>query len=128
MELRSTMKILLTAIGSTMLPAFTSVLVLAQSNPYELTTEQEIESKYRQEVLDYWNEHGRGSKFQGRDEIKIAYMTFVREPRQVAIVVSSGRTESFIKYKELIFDLGKQGYSIFIHVLTNKGRAIACVL
>ena len=121
MELRRTLRIFLALAGSSVLLTFPSSLVLAQTNPYGLTTDQKIKSKYPQEVFDYWEEHGQRSDFQGQDDIKIAYMTFVREPREVAIVISSGRTESFIKYKELVFDLGKQGYSIFIHDHRGQG-------
>jgi lysophospholipase len=50
-------------------------------------------------------------------------MAFIQPRPETAIVISSGRTESFIKYKELIYDLYLQGYSVFI--ADHRGQGLS---
>ncbi len=38
-------------------------------------------------------------------------------------MISSGRTEAAIKYKELILDLYKNGYSVYIHDHRGQGQS-----
>ncbi|ABV34701.1 Lysophospholipase [Shewanella sediminis HAW-EB3] len=57
------------------------------------------------------------------DDISLAY-SFIEHPKsQKAIVISSGRIESYIKYRELIFDLYRQGYSIY--ALDHRGQGLS---
>lgn len=57
------------------------------------------------------------------DDISLAY-SFIEHPQsQKAIVISSGRIESYIKYRELIFDLYHQGYSIY--ALDHRGQGLS---
>ncbi|RTR38277.1 alpha/beta fold hydrolase [Shewanella canadensis] len=57
------------------------------------------------------------------DDISLAY-SFIEHPNsQKAIVISSGRIESYIKYRELIFDLYRQGYSIY--ALDHRGQGLS---
>lgn len=48
-------------------------------------------------------------------------MSFIRENEKGAIVISSGRTEGYFKYHELVYDLGKQDYSVYIHDHRGQG-------
>jgi lysophospholipase len=100
-----------------------STELVGQPNSYSLTTEAAFEIEYRDRVLPYWNK-GKVGTFEGKDQLRIAYRTFLIEDRQHekgAIVISSGRTEGLIKYQELINDLGRQGYSIYIHDHRGQG-------
>ncbi len=94
-------------------------------NPYNLVTESQLEQQQAGGILDhisaYWNHVGKPGQFKGQDNITIHYMTFIREDEKGAIVISSGRTESYIKYKDLVYDLGKQGYSVYIHDHRGQG-------
>jgi lysophospholipase len=90
-------------------------------NTYGLTTEEELEKAFEAEIEDYWNNYGEGGAFTGVDGIEIRYMTFVRPDEKGALVIVSGRTESYIKYKELIYDLGKQGFSLYIYDHRGQG-------
>lgn len=57
------------------------------------------------------------------DDISLAY-SFIEHPQsQKAIVISNGRIESYIKYRELIFDLYRQGYSIY--TLDHRGQGLS---
>src|SRR4030095_13442910 len=59
-------------------------------------------------------------------ELQIKYITFVQpdmSSAKGAIVIASGRTEAYLKYKELIFDLWNNGYSIYIHDHRGQGSS-----
>ncbi|PMG30557.1 alpha/beta hydrolase [Shewanella sp. 10N.286.52.C2] len=58
-----------------------------------------------------------------QDNADIAY-AFVRNPTtNKAIVISSGRVECYLKYKELMFNIYQQGYSVYI--LDHRGQGLS---
>ena len=93
----------------------------SEENIYALSTEANLkDSIYSQKIEDFY-ETGKEGFFEGKDAIQIYYRTFEHPTSQKAILISSGRTEAAIKYKELIFDLFKNGYSIYIHDHRGQG-------
>ena len=40
-----------------------------------------------------------------------------------SVVISSGRIESLVKYKELVYELYQNGYSVFIHDHRGQGMS-----
>ncbi|RKZ57543.1 MAG: lysophospholipase [Candidatus Parabeggiatoa sp. nov. 3] len=91
------------------------------SNVYEFFPELDLKSaKTESEINHNWERRIEG-EFLGVDDIKIKYVSIRNEDEKGAVVISSGRTESYIKYKELISDLGKQGYSVYIHDHRGQG-------
>ena len=89
------------------------------ANPYNLVTDAELDSSWSA-IETNW-ELGEDGSFQGVDNIVIKYKIF-RHPDEVgAIVISSGRTETYIKYKELIYNLGRSGYTVYIHDHRGQG-------
>ena len=93
------------------------------SNPYNLSTEEHFEATYTNEIEPYWNKYKVEGKFTGVDGVEIKYVSFIREGEKGAIVISSGRTEGYFKYHELVYDLGKQGYSVYIHDHRGQGHS-----
>ncbi|MEN8137368.1 MAG: alpha/beta fold hydrolase [Bacteroidota bacterium] len=93
-----------------------------EENKYNLsTTEQLTDSIYASRIEDFYNGGTEGS-FEGKDSVKIYYKTFrQKQSGDMAIVISAGRTEAAIKYKELIFDLYNNGYSVYIHDHRGQG-------
>ncbi|QYJ86099.1 alpha/beta fold hydrolase [Shewanella mesophila] len=58
-----------------------------------------------------------------QDNVSLAYC-FIKHPQSSkAIVISSGRIEAYLKYKELIFDLYHLGYSIY--ALDHRGQGLS---
>lgn len=57
------------------------------------------------------------------DGISLAYMVAKHPNARAAIVLSSGRVESYLKYQELIFDLYQQGYSIY--AVDHRGQGLS---
>jgi len=92
-----------------------------EENRYNLTTVSELkDSTYSQKIEDFYN-GGKEGFFNGKADIQIYYKIFEQTNSEKAIVISSGRTEAAIKYKELIFDLFMNGYSIYIHDHRGQG-------
>ncbi len=58
-----------------------------------------------------------------KDSISLAYAYIQHPDNDKAIVISSGRVESYLKYKELMFDLYQQGYSLYI--LDHRGQGLS---
>lgn len=49
----------------------------------------------------------------GCDGVPIAYICYRPENAHTAVVISSGRLESYLKYKEFCFELVKNGYAVY---------------
>ncbi|WP_144214407.1 alpha/beta fold hydrolase [Shewanella donghaensis] len=58
-----------------------------------------------------------------KDNIELAYAYIHNSRSNKAIVISSGRVESYLKYKELMFDLYQHGYSLYI--LDHRGQGLS---
>ncbi len=63
------------------------------------------------------------SSFKTRDDISLAYARITHPNSIGTIVISSGRVESYLKYKELMFDLYQQGYSLF--AIDHRGQGLS---
>ncbi|MDC9723999.1 MAG: alpha/beta fold hydrolase [Urechidicola sp.] len=92
-------------------------------NTLELTTITQLQdSSYSQKIDDFY-EGGVEGTFIGKDSISIYYKIFAQKKPDKAILISTGRTEAAIKYKELIFDLYQNDYSIYIHDHRGQGQS-----
>jgi len=91
-------------------------------NKYNLSTEKLLlNSNYTSKIDSFYNSGTKGT-FSGVNNIKIYYKTFIQPQKEKgAILISTGRTEAAIKYKEVIFDLFNNGYSIYIHDHRGQG-------
>jgi lysophospholipase len=57
------------------------------------------------------------------DEVKIAYATNCNRSGKPYIVIVPGRSESYLKYQELIYDLDQQGYDSVI--IDHRGQGLS---
>lgn len=81
----------------------------------------------------FWDGKGQGATFSGRGGLQLAFREFLQPDlaaEKGAIVIASGRTESMLKYKELVADLYRGGWSVYIHDhrgqgLSERERAVA---
>ena len=91
------------------------------SNQYHFTNEKTLSSDYLNIIQPFWEERIEQGQFLGKDDISISY-AFVVHPKPIgSIVISTGRIESFLKYKEVVYDLYQNGYSVFIHDHRGQG-------
>jgi lysophospholipase len=96
----------------------------ALDNPFQLTLEQDLDPS-SPTIEAFWAKGSRG-ELPGKGGIPLRYWMRLSESRGAsdsAIVIANGRTESFVKYPELAYDLGRQGYSIYI--LDHRGQGLS---
>jgi lysophospholipase len=95
-------------------------MVVLMSN-YLLSTEEKLATEYIDLIQPFWESQVIQSQFVGLNDLQIAY-AYALNPNPVgSIVLSSGRIESLVKYKEVIFDLYQNGYSVFVHDHRGQG-------
>jgi lysophospholipase len=85
--------------------------------------EDHLRDVYDTVIVPFWSEQAHPISFRSRDGLEIRGMAFLQPSPETAIVISSGRTESFLKYKEFVYDLYLQGYSIFI--ADHRGQGLS---
>jgi lysophospholipase len=85
--------------------------------------EDHLRDVYDTVIVPFWREKAHPISFRSRDGLEIRGMAFLQPSPETAIVISSGRTESFLKYKEFVYDLYLQGYSIFI--ADHRGQGLS---
>jgi len=94
----------------------------SQNNTYQLTTEKQLLDANVSSKIDSFYKEGDSGRFLGKNDVSIYYKMFrQKSENSPAIVISSGRTEAAIKYKELIYDFYKNGYSVYIHDHRGQG-------
>jgi lysophospholipase len=86
---------------------------------YAITSEKELKKNYFPIISPYYYKH-KIHYFQSYDNLSIAYKIFQVKNAKANIVISSGRTEGMLKYQELIYDLNRNGYSVYI--LDHRGQ------
>lgn len=87
----------------------------------EQPDEHHIYDRQKNFVEPFWRDKVSQGVFGGIGSIDIAYACALHSNPIGSIVLSSGRIESLIKYKELVFNLYNAGYSVFIHDHRGQG-------
>jgi len=77
-------------------------------------------NNYHKDVIEKWWLNVELGEFVGVNNINISYAYFYQEANSRDLVISPGRCESFLKYKELCYNFSQQGYNIFI--LDHRGQ------
>lgn len=90
-------------------------------NTFNLTTEIQLKDSIHAKKIEDFYKTGTEGYFEGKDNVSIYYKIFDQQDKTKAILISSGRTEAAIKYKELIYDLYNNGYAVFIHDHRGQG-------
>lgn len=119
---------------NTWIIVFLSITVLASCNrnffrffdsnsKYRLTTVEQLQDTVYSKQIEAFYDSGKEGYFEGKRNIPIYYKKFEQPDTGKAIMISSGRTEAAIKYKEVIYDLYRNGYSIYIHDHRGQGQS-----
>lgn len=99
-----------------------SVEAAAMRSPWSITSEQELSQRYEKEIKSFW-QTGQFSQFSGVDAVNIRYAQFVSPNRNKCLVLVPGRSEGYLKYQELAFDLTNAGYNLFI--IDHRGQGLS---
>ena len=84
---------------------------------YKLTSDKELNSNKISEIYTYFKENSVEGNFTGVDNANIRYVKFEHANEKAAIVIVSGRTETYLKYAEFVYDILKTNnlnYSIYL--------------
>lgn len=86
-----------------------------------LSIEEQLTESYPGLIQPFWQQHVQQGQLLSHDQLTVAY-AYVIHPHAIgSIVISSGRIEAYLKYKEVVFDLYQNGYSVFIHDHRGQG-------
>lgn len=92
------------------------------TSAFSFTQENQLNKLLSSEIADFWRT-GEFSSFQGVENKRINYAAFTSEQPQNCLVISPGRSESYLKYKELAFDLSSLNINIFI--IDHRGQGLS---
>lgn len=89
----------------------------------ERISETKLADLYESKIVEFWNRQGERRDFLGTHGVRIAAMAFPNPNRKDGIVIANGYGESFIKYRELVYDLWHEGYQVYL--LDHRGQGLS---
>ena len=92
------------------------------NNAFNLTREQSLTHNFNSDILSFWDKNARPIEFQGVDNKRVHTIS-ITTGNHKAIVISQGRNQSVLSYKELAYDLHLQGYDIFL--IDHRGQGFS---
>lgn len=95
--------------------------VLAVSNNVVFTQENQLEQK-QSVINDFWQQ-GDFSHFNGVKNKQIYYASFSNTDHKKCLFIVSGRSETYLKFKELAYDFFQQGFNIYL--LDHRGQGLS---
>jgi len=102
--------------------AFTSADNHMPKNPYGLTTEAQLSDTFNSKINAFWEKNAVSGSLPGIGNKKLHTIS-IKTGNANAIVISQGRNESVLKYKELAFDLNRQGYDLYL--IDHRGQGFS---
>ena len=102
--------------------AFTFAENSMLNNPYQLTTEDQLTENFNHQIEQFWALQATSNSFQGVDNKRVHTLS-IKTGSKNAIVISQGRNESVLKYKELAYDLSRQGYDLYL--IDHRGQGFS---
>ena len=71
----------------------------------------------------FWQQTAKPETFSNREGLTIHCVSLLNDKTKQGVVISPGRVEGYLKYKEIAFDLYQQGYSVFI--IDHQGQGLS---
>lgn len=109
-------------------------MAFSSLNSTEFTNENQLNSRLNNEIKALWHQ-GSFNQFSGIKNTRINYASFVKkttnqtefsnneDEKRECLVIVPGRSEGYLKYQELTYDLYQLGYDIFI--IDHRGQGIS---
>ena len=99
-----------------------SLGISTMTNATSLVSERALTQEKVAAIDAFWQSVEQAA-FKTKDNINIAYATNFKRPDTPYIVIVPGRSESYVKYQELVFDLDKQGFDSV--VIDHRGQGLS---
>ncbi len=90
---------------------------------WTLTAENHLAEAFANRINPFWKGEVTRGEFIGKHQIKVHYAWCQPENAHTHVVISSGRIESLLKYKELMFDFCNNGFAVYI--LDHRGQGLS---
>lgn len=103
--------------------AVVAAALLLASHSALAVPETHLHDLYSQQILPFWQSQVKEGHLKSRDGLQLAYAYVVPANAKATIVLVQGRTEAYIKYAEVFFDLTQQGYAVFM--LDHRGQGLS---
>lgn len=100
-----------------------ALLIWVKKMEWKITQEAKLAEAFEGEIIPFWKQAVTTSAFNDKHDVKVHYAWCVPPEAHSTVVISSGRIESLLKYKELIYDLYQNGFAAFI--LDHRGQGLS---
>lgn len=90
---------------------------------WSVTSEQHLADTFATHINPFWKQRVCRGEFSGKGGIEVHYAWCMPDNPRSAIVISSGRIESLLKYQELIYDFYTNDCAVFI--LDHRGQGLS---
>ncbi len=100
-----------------------TIMITAPTLATTYSFSQEANLIAAQPSIDQLWQKGVFAHFKSGDDLDIHYALFNTHDDAATIVVSPGRSESYLKYKELTYDLINQGYNVAM--IDHRGQGLS---
>jgi lysophospholipase len=98
------------------------LILFCFASPVFAISEKDFFDQYNKKVHPFYKSCEQGFFF-GSENKRINYLKFEAEKKDTAVVILHGKSESYIKYAELIYDLKEPGMSFYL--LDHRGMGFS---
>ncbi len=91
-------------------------------NDVIVTNEQNFEHLMHHDIAQLWESRDKGT-FIGVDDVTIRWISVTDPTHQQAVILVTGRNETFWKYREVIYELHCQGFDVYAHDHRGQGES-----
>jgi lysophospholipase len=92
------------------------------ASSYTFSSENDLVHLMAHDIKQFW-QTGHFSDFDGQNKVRINYVAFTKKKHAKSLIILPGRTEGYLKYKELAFDLDNQGFNVYI--IDHRGQGLS---
>lgn len=99
------------------------LILFSVQNSFAITEDTDYQANMASVVLPYFVANSEISSFTAKDGVTIKYAKLLKKNAVANIVISNGRTESYIKYAELVYDLKDLPVNLFL--IDHRGQGFS---
>ncbi|NVK56318.1 MAG: alpha/beta fold hydrolase [Alteromonadaceae bacterium] len=88
-----------------------------------LSSEAQLVTSISQRIEPFWQAHFTQGSFTGVGNVRVNYGYCIPDNAQYSVLISSGRIESLLKYKEVIYEFYHNNVAVFI--VDHRGQGLS---